>query len=335
MLADGSTVRVCLLQHIFVEIGADLSLGLNLFVVGYALLGGVNIYVLATFESAATETDLAAWFSRKIGLDDIAVDGIRNFAGQFHDILSFLLDRLRNSQHIADLLEHTVQLVVEVLVVVDYSQMWMALPGRNDSLVQFPGYLQSLFVSLFHALGIVGCGVELFGAICGRNQMQYGIVAFTQLGVGVSLLGDDAVPEVFCQIGGDIHCATVADDDDRLVDGFRHFGEAFFQSDLSQEGSFFSLEEELLVFGEIVHTCLGEHGRNLRNRKHLVSKAREVVDYFYQRSGFTCARTTCKYNFLNCIHYLIFCYYQMRLFCYYQMCYGMRQAPSFLLWVQR
>ena len=157
--------------------------------------------------------------------------------------------------------------------------------------------------------------------------MQYGIVAFTQLGVGVSLFGDDAVPEVFCQIGGDIHRATVADDDDRLVDGFRHFGEAFFQSYLSQEGSFFSLEEELLVFGEIVHTCLGEHGRNLRNRKHLVSKAREVVDYFYQRSGFTCARTTCKYNFLNCIHYLIFYYYQMR--------HGMRQAPSFLLWVQR
>ena len=335
MLADGSTVRVCLLQHILVEIGADLSLGLNLFVVGYALLGGVNIYVLATFESAATETDLAAWFSRKIGLNDIAVDGIRNFAGQFHDILSFLLDRLRNTQHIADFLEHTVQLVVEVLVVVDYSQMWVSLPGGNDFLVQFPGYLQSLFIRLFYALGIVGCGVELFSAICGRNQMQYRIVAFTQLGVGISLLGDDAVPEVFCQIGGDIHRATVADDDDRLVDGFSHFGETVFQSDLSQEGSFFSLEEELLVFGEIVHTCLGEHGRNLRNRKHLVSKAREVVDYFYQRCGFTSARTTCKYNFLNCIHYLIFCYYQMRLFCYYQMRYGMRQAPSFLLWVQR
>ena len=287
----------------------------------------MNIYVLATFESAATETDLAAWFSRKIGLHDIAVDGVWHFAGQFHDILSFLLDRLWNTQHIADFLEHTVQLVVEVLVVVDYSQMWVSLPGGNDFLVQFPGYLQSLFVSLFHSLGIVGCGVELFSAICGRNQMQYGIVAFTQLGVGVSLLGDDAVPEVFCQIGGDIHRATVADDDDRLVDGFRHFGETVFQSNLSQEGSFFSLEEELLVFGEIVHTCLGEHGRNLRNRKHLVSKAREVVDYFYQRSGFTCARTTCKYNFLNCIHYLIFCYYQMR--------HGMRQAPSFLLWVQR
>ena len=63
MLADGSTVRVCLLQHILVEIGADLSLGLNLLVVGYALLGGVNINVLASFESTATETDLAAWFS--------------------------------------------------------------------------------------------------------------------------------------------------------------------------------------------------------------------------------------------------------------------------------
>ena len=221
---------------------------------------------------------------------------------------------MRNTQHIADFLEHTVQLVVEVLVVVDYSQMWVSLPGGNDFLVQFPGYLQSLFVRLFHALGVVGCGVELFSAICGRNQMQHGIIALTQLGVGVSLLGDDAVPEVLCQVGGDIHRATVADDDDRLVDGFRHFGETVFQSDLSQEGSFFSLEEELLVFGEIVHTCLGEHGRNLRNRKHLVSKAREVVDYFYQRSGFTSARTTCKYNFLNCIHYLIFCYYQMRLF---------------------
>ena len=157
--------------------------------------------------------------------------------------------------------------------------------------------------------------------------MQYGIVAFTQLGVGISLLGDDAVPEVLCQVGGDIHRATVADDDDRLVDGFSHFGETVFQSDLSQEGSFFSLEEELLVFGEIVHSCLGEHGRNLRNGKHLVSKAEEVVDYFNQRSGFTCARTTCKYNFLNCIHYLIFCYYQMR--------HRMWQAPSFLLWVQR
>ena len=73
-------VRVCLLEHILVEISADLSLGLNLLVVGYALLSGVNIYVLSTFESAATETDLAAWFSRKIGLNDIAVDGIWHFA---------------------------------------------------------------------------------------------------------------------------------------------------------------------------------------------------------------------------------------------------------------
>lgn len=247
MLMNALAVRVCLLEHILVEISADLSLGLNLLVVGYALLSGVNIYVLSTFESAATETDLAAWFSRKIGLNDIAVDGIWHFAGQFHDILSFLFDRLRNTQHIADFLEHTVQLVVEVLVVVDYSQMWVSLPGGNDFLVQFPGYLQSLFVRLFHALGVVGCGVELFSAICGRNQMQYGIVAFTQLGVGISLLGDDAVPEVLCQVGGDIHRATVADDDDRLVDGFSHFGETVFQSDLSQEGSFFSLEEELLV----------------------------------------------------------------------------------------
>ena len=142
---------------------------------------------------------------------------------QFHDILSFLFDRLRNTQHIADFLEHTVQLVVEVLVVVDYSQMWVSLPGGNDFLVQFPGYLQSLFVRLFHALGVVGCGVELFSAICGRNQMQYGIVAFTQLGVGISLLGDDAVPEVLCQVGGDIHRATVADDDDQTCRWFQPF----------------------------------------------------------------------------------------------------------------
>ena len=89
----------------------------------------MNIHILASLKTATAKTNLAARLTRKISLNYIAVYRIRNIARQLHDIFSLLLYRLRNGKHIAYLLEHTVQLVVEIFVVIDYPEMRMTLPS--------------------------------------------------------------------------------------------------------------------------------------------------------------------------------------------------------------
>ena len=156
----------------------------------------MNIYKLASLETSSAKTDLATWFSRKIGLNYVAIDGIRHIASQLHDILSLFLNRLRNAQHITYLLEHSVQLVVEILMVVDDAQVRMSLPGRNNLLIQLAGNLQTFFVCLLQALRIVGCGIKLLCTIGSTHQVEHGIIAGSELGIGITLFRDDAIPEL-------------------------------------------------------------------------------------------------------------------------------------------
>ena len=239
----------------------------------------MNIYKLASLETSSAKTDLATRFSRKIGLNDVAIDGIRHIASQLHDILSLFLNRLRNAQHITYLLEHSVQLVVEILMVVDYAQVRMSLPGRYNLLIQLAGYLQAFFICFFQTLRIVGCGIKLLCTIGSTHQVEHGIIAGSELGIGVTLFRDDAIPEFGREIGRNIHRAAVAYDDNRLVQRLRHAGKAVFQSYLGEESSLLSLEEKLLVLGEIVHARLGEQGRNLRNGKDLVAQTRKMFNH--------------------------------------------------------
>ena len=86
----------------------------------------------------------------------------------------------------------------------------------------------------------------------------------------------------------------VGEDDEGVVDGLRDFGESVLEWDVSEEGRFLWVEEEVVVFGEIVDWWVGEDGRKVRNGKEVVWKGREVVDYFKEGSGFRWGRRRCK-----------------------------------------
>ena len=51
VLADGGTIRICLLQHRFIEIGIDLTLCLNLLLIRNTLLGCMYVHIFSTLES--------------------------------------------------------------------------------------------------------------------------------------------------------------------------------------------------------------------------------------------------------------------------------------------
>ena len=164
MLADGDTIRIGLLKHGLVEILTYLALSLYLLVGRKQLLGGMYIHRLA-LEDTLAKTYLATRFGGKICLYDVAVDASCYIARHLDNVLTLLLHGLRNTQHIANLLENTVQLVVEVVVIVDDTQMRMTRPGTDNLLVELAGYLKTMFVGTLQALGIVARGIKLLGAI--------------------------------------------------------------------------------------------------------------------------------------------------------------------------
>ena len=178
----------------------------------------------------------------------------------------------------------------------------MTLPCRNNLLVQLSRYLQSFFIGLLQALRIVGCSIKLLGTISSTHQMQHSIIAVAKLGICITLFRDDAVPEIGSEIGRNIHRTTIADDDDRLLQCFSHALETVFQVDLSLESSLLALKEKILVGGEIIHACLGEHGWNLGNGKDLIAKTGEMFNHLNHSGSLARTRSTRQYNLLNLIH---------------------------------
>ena len=84
-LTNGRAVGVCLLQQGLVEGVADLALCLQILCLRHTLLGLMDIDDLAT-PAAATQTDLNARVSNKIGLRYLTLDALRELASEFDEI---------------------------------------------------------------------------------------------------------------------------------------------------------------------------------------------------------------------------------------------------------
>ena len=134
-LADGGTIRISLLQQRLVESIRYLTLGFEHFSWRDALLGFVDINHLPT-PTATTQTNFAIRIGHKVGLRYLAFDALWQLACQFNDIGTLLFDGLWYLQHIADFLQYAMQLGIEVVVVVDDTQMRMTRPCLVDLLVQ-------------------------------------------------------------------------------------------------------------------------------------------------------------------------------------------------------
>ena len=265
-LVDGQAVRVGLPHQRLVEVVVDLPFRHHLLVVREGLLRRADVDGDAV-QRAAAETYLAARIRSEVGLHDVALDGIRNLARQAYDVLAFLDDLLGNLQHIGDFLEYTVDLRVEVLVVVDDAQVRMFRPCLDDLLVQLAGKLQPL-----RALGVVGRRIELLGPVGGADEVEDRIVTGTELFGRCADGGRYLLPHLRLHVGGDVHRAAVADDNRRCLDCLRHACEPVFQVELCFQRRLLTFVEEGVVVRKVIHAGLAEERRHLRNDEHLVAE---------------------------------------------------------------
>ena len=83
-LADGGTIGVGLLQQRLVEGIADLALGLQHLGGRHTLLGLVDVDHFPTPATTA-QTHLDAWISHQVGLGNLALDALWQFAREFND----------------------------------------------------------------------------------------------------------------------------------------------------------------------------------------------------------------------------------------------------------
>ena len=143
--------------------------------------------------------------------------------------------------------------------------------------------------------------------------MKHGVISLiTKLCLGASHLTDNFLPILRRQISRDVHHATVADNEHRLLQGLCHLVKAILQVQLCLKRSLLTLEEESLVGGEVVHACLCKHGRHLRNGEHLVTEAREMLYHLDECCSLTSARTASQYDSLNCIHLFKLFYFRLQ-----------------------
>lgn len=192
---------------------------------------------------------------------------------------------------------------LEVLVIVDDAQVRVAGPGGDDSLVEFARHAQSLLVGGLAAFLVVGGGVELLCSIGSRDKMEHGIVALiAKLGRSRADILRQPVPEGGLHVGGDVHRATVADDDGGHSARLGHAGKVVFQLELRLQCGLLLFVEEVAVGRCVVYACLREHCGHLGNGEDFESEAGEVLDGAHQSSGLSGAGSAGEYYFLDLTH---------------------------------
>ena len=305
VLADGALVGVGKAEHHLVEAIVDLALGDEFLGGRDALLGRVDIHILA-LPAATTQAHLGARLgAAQVGLDDVDVDGVgRQFAVNLDDVFALQFDGLRQAEHAADFLEHALHLGVKVIVVVNHAQVGVSGPSLDNLLVERAGDVQAFLCHRLVALGIVGRGVVLLGAIGGAHQVQHGVIALAQFGAAGAHGTGDVVPHLGCHIGRDVERAPVTDDDARLGTFLGHTVEFILEGKLDFESRFLALIEVFLVGGQVVHAGGGEHGGHLGQGEHLVSHAGEMLDYLGQCRRLAGARSSGEDDASDICHFI-------------------------------
>ena len=86
---------------------------------------------------SAAQPDLTARLGHQIGLGDLTHDSPRYIVDDLDLIEPFLLQRLRQSEHIGDLVDDATEFGIEVVVIVDDTQVPVPRPGVDDLLIEF------------------------------------------------------------------------------------------------------------------------------------------------------------------------------------------------------
>ena len=166
--------------------------------------------------ATAAQAYLTIWIGHEVRLRNLALDALRQLSCQFYNICTFILNRLWNLQHITDFLQHATQLGIEVIMVVDDTQMRMTRPRFIHLLIQIARNAQTFLVSLLVARTVGGSGVILLSTVSSTHQMQYGIVTLAQLvRVGATLL-TQFFPHLRGYICRYVHRTAIAHNECRL-----------------------------------------------------------------------------------------------------------------------
>ena len=210
--------------------------------------------------------------------------------------------RLWQSNHLRNLSQHTLNLIVEVVVIVDDTQMGMTRPSLDYLLIQFAGYTQSLLVGLLVTGGVGGGSIILLGTIGGTHQVQHGIVTLSQsLGVCSCHVGN-LLPLFGFDIGRYIHRTSIAYHQHGIFADLGQLHKLVFERQLGFQNGTLALIVQLAVRRKVVPACGAIDSGHFGHIKHLKTITREILGNLYQRGSLTSTRTSCQNNFLNIWH---------------------------------
>ena len=196
VLADRSTVRVCLLQKRLKELVGNLSLGDNLLCWGDIPNGGVDIQRM-TIDGLPTKSHLTVWVCHEVCLDNLAINGLRKFTVYLNNKFALILDRKWELKNLRDFFKNAVELLFEVTIIVNYAKVRMMCPSIKHFLIEHTSNAKSLFVRLLIALCVGGSGVVFLCSIGSGDEMQDSIVAGGDGGGGATNFLKELLPHLW------------------------------------------------------------------------------------------------------------------------------------------
>mmetsp|Transcript_5101 Transcript_5101/g.12234 ORF Transcript_5101/g.12234 Transcript_5101/m.12234 type:complete len:204 (+) Transcript_5101:557-1168(+) len=187
-------------------------------------------------------------------------------------------------------------LVVEVGGVVDYVVMLMAHPGLQGAVVEITRLLQP-----FRAHVVVRCGVELFCALGGRNEVDDAVVALiAKRDVRLTQLGSQRVPCLRRHVCLQIHAASVVQHHSRLSESTGDLLHGLFVFELQPHQT--RLENKELGLRHLptstgLQTQTVEHERcKLRNGCHAIAQSLKSLTHVRHRRTLSAARTSSQHK---------------------------------------
>ena len=135
--------------------------------------------------------------------------------------------------------------------------------------------------------------------------MEHSIVAFTKLvGRGATLLAQ-LYPHLRRDIGRDVQCATVTDDDSGFGACLCQSHKTILQCQLRLQNSQLALIIEITIGCQVAPATLAVHSGHFGYGKHLETQIGEVFIDAHQSSSFASTRAASQYDSFYIIHIFI------------------------------
>ena len=257
-----------------VFVGPDLTLGDD----GLGLDGALarhEVDVVATQPTLA-DADAGAVLQVDICLVEVGLDAVGDLSRDAYEEAAAHIGEGGGvvAQRLVDGVQHVLDLLLEVYVVLYDVQLRVSRPGLEDAGVEVACLVDGLVA------GSVGLQrVELLGALSGGDHVDNGIVAgITQLDLREAELIEDGLPHGTLHIVGYVHGAAVGDDDDGMRGGVGQLEEGVLHLQLVLHHGLLDIVEVLPVGCAEVDRGIAEERGRLGEGVDEVAEGAEVLD---------------------------------------------------------